>query len=77
MQNYVKKLQDLKREPAKDETCINYSRSLLDSEQTFDYCRADLDIKNKQNLTPLTLAAKLARKEIFQYILEKRHKISF
>jgi hypothetical protein len=47
MQNYVKKLQHLKREPAKDETCVNYSRSLLDSEQTFDYCRADLDIKSK------------------------------
>ena len=47
MQNYVKKLQDLKREPAKDETCVNYLRRLLDSEQTFDYCRADLDIKNK------------------------------
>ena len=47
MQNYVKKLQHLKRYPAKDETCVNYSRSLLDSEQTFDYCRADLDIKSK------------------------------
>ena len=47
MQSYIEKLQHLKREPAKDETCVNYSRSMLDSEQTFHYCRADLDIKNK------------------------------
>jgi peptidoglycan/LPS O-acetylase OafA/YrhL len=47
MQNYVKKIQHLKREPPKDDTCVNYSRGLLDSEQTFDYCRADLDIKSK------------------------------
>ncbi|KAK6183605.1 hypothetical protein SNE40_011051 [Patella caerulea] len=31
---------------------------------------ADLSIKNKQRLTPLTLAAKLARQEIFELILE-------
>ncbi|XP_050405682.1 transient receptor potential cation channel subfamily V member 6 [Patella vulgata] len=31
---------------------------------------ADLNIKNKQGLTPLTLAAKLARKEMFESILE-------
>ncbi len=38
---------------------------------------SDLDIKNKQNLTPLTLAAKLARKEIFQYILERKRQYWF
>jgi len=33
-----------------------------------------LDIKNHQGLTPLTLAAKLARKEMFQFILkQQRH----
>ncbi|CAG5117325.1 unnamed protein product [Candidula unifasciata] len=29
-----------------------------------------LDIKNRQNLTPLTMAAKLARKDMFEHILE-------
>nr|XP_011445419.2 transient receptor potential cation channel subfamily V member 5 isoform X11 [Crassostrea gigas] len=32
---------------------------------------ARLDIKNRQGLTPLTLAAKLTRKEMYEYILEK------
>ena len=36
-----------------------------------------LDIKNKQNLTPLTLAAKLARKKMFQYILERKREYWF
>jgi hypothetical protein len=38
---------------------------------------ASLDIKNRQNLTPLTLAAKLARKELFQYILERKRQYWF
>lgn len=38
---------------------------------------SDLEIKNKQNLSPLTLAAKLARKEIFQYILERKRQYWF
>jgi hypothetical protein len=37
----------------------------------------NLDIKNKFGLTPLTLAAKLARKELFQYILEKKRQYWF
>ncbi|XP_022322068.1 transient receptor potential cation channel subfamily V member 5-like isoform X8 [Crassostrea virginica] len=32
---------------------------------------ARLDIKNRQGLTPLTLAAKLTRKEMYEHILEK------
>ncbi|KAL3870297.1 hypothetical protein ACJMK2_038373 [Sinanodonta woodiana] len=32
---------------------------------------ADLNIKNRQGLTPLTLAAKLARKDMYEHILEK------
>ncbi|KAJ8300412.1 hypothetical protein KUTeg_021931 [Tegillarca granosa] len=32
---------------------------------------AKLDIKNRQGLTPLTLAAKLARKDMYEHILEK------
>ena len=39
--------------------------------------KASLDIENRQKLTPLTLAAKLARKEIFQYILERKKKVMF
>ena len=35
---------------------------------------ASLDIKNRQELTPLTLAAKLARKELFDFILERKRK---
>jgi hypothetical protein len=45
-------------------------------EMMLDY-NASLDIKNRQNLTPLTLAAKLARKEIFQYILERKKQYWF
>jgi peptidoglycan/LPS O-acetylase OafA/YrhL len=47
MQSYREALQHFKRMPAKDETCLNYSRSLLGDQQTFNYCRADPDIKNK------------------------------
>lgn len=47
MQNYREALQHFKRTPAKDEICLNYSRSFLGDQQTFDYCRADPDIKNK------------------------------
>lgn len=36
---------------------------------------ADLDIKNMQNLTPLTLAAKLARIEMFFHILKIEREI--
>lgn len=36
---------------------------------------ADLDIKNIQNLTPLTLAAKLARIEMFFHILKIEREI--
>ena len=39
--------------------------------------KASLDIENRQKLTPLTLAAKLARKEIFQYILERKREVMF
>lgn len=35
----------------------------------------DLSLKNRQGLTPLTLAAKLARVEIFNHILEVKRKI--
>ena len=38
---------------------------------------ASLHIKNRQNLTPLTLAAKLARKEIFYFILERLKHVWF
>ena len=38
---------------------------------------ASLDIKNRQQLTPLTLAAKLARKELFFYILEQKRSVWF
>ncbi len=38
---------------------------------------ASLDIKNRQKLTPLTLAAKLARKEMFDFILERKRQIWF
>ncbi|CAF0937774.1 unnamed protein product, partial [Brachionus calyciflorus] len=38
---------------------------------------ASLHIKNRQGLTPLTLAAKLARKEMFQFILEKLRHVWF
>ncbi|XP_025113284.1 transient receptor potential cation channel subfamily V member 5-like isoform X3 [Pomacea canaliculata] len=34
-----------------------------------------LDIKNRQGLTPLTLAAKLARKEMYEHILEKERQV--
>lgn len=37
--------------------------------------RAKLEIKNCQGLTPLTLAAKLARKEMFQFILMQQRKL--
>jgi peptidoglycan/LPS O-acetylase OafA/YrhL len=47
MQSYRQAIQHFKRTPAKDETCLNYSRGLLGDQQTFDYCRADLDINNK------------------------------
>jgi len=47
IQSYMEELRHFKRAPAKDETCVNYSRSLLGQEQTFDYCRADTDIRNK------------------------------
>jgi peptidoglycan/LPS O-acetylase OafA/YrhL len=47
MQSYGEAIQHFKRTPAKDETCLNYSRGLLGDQQTFDYCRADPDIKNK------------------------------
>ncbi|RNA00117.1 transient receptor potential cation channel subfamily V member 5 [Brachionus plicatilis] len=39
--------------------------------------KTSLKIKNRQGLTPLTLAAKLARKEIFQFILEKLRHVWF
>ncbi|CAF0929774.1 unnamed protein product [Brachionus calyciflorus] len=38
---------------------------------------ASLHIKNRQGLTPLTLAAKLARKEMFQFILERLRHVWF
>ena len=47
MQSYREAIQHFKRVPAKDETCLNYSRGLLGYQETFDYCRADPDIKNK------------------------------
>jgi hypothetical protein len=31
---------------------------------------ADLTIKNRQDLTPLTLAAKLARKEVNMHVID-------
>ena len=45
-------------------------------EMMLDY-NASLDIKNRQSLTPLTLAAKLARKEMFQYILGRKRQYWF
>ena len=45
-------------------------------EMMLDY-NSDLDIKNRQNLTPLTLAAKLARKEMFQFILGRKRQYWF
>jgi transient receptor potential cation channel subfamily V protein 5 len=36
---------------------------------------ARLDIKNRQNFTPLTLAAKLGKQQIFGYILKKIRKV--
>jgi hypothetical protein len=47
MQNYIKEIQHLEITPTKDEICVNYTSSLLENKQTFDYCRADLDIKKK------------------------------
>ena len=47
MQSYREAIQHFERTPAKDETCLNYSRGLLGYQETFDYCRADPDIKNK------------------------------
>lgn len=35
---------------------------------------ADLDILNNQDLSALTLAAKLAREEVFSYIMEQTRK---
>ena len=45
-------------------------------EYLLDY-GARLDIKNRQNFTPLTLAAKLGRALIFEYILKKIRKINW
>nr|KAI8748501.1 transient receptor potential cation channel subfamily V member 5-like [Biomphalaria glabrata] len=46
---------------------------IYDNMQMFDLLHSfggRLDIKNRQNLTPLTLAAKLARKNMYEHILE-------
>ncbi|XP_021355554.1 transient receptor potential cation channel subfamily V member 5-like isoform X2 [Mizuhopecten yessoensis] len=46
--------------------------------EMFDLLRdlgAELDIKNRQGLTPLTLAAKLARKDMYEHILEKMREV--
>ena len=45
MQSYREAIQHFKRTPAKDETCLNFWP--VGHQQTFDYCRADPDIKNK------------------------------
>jgi hypothetical protein len=36
---------------------------------------ANLDIKNRQGFTPLTLAAELCREEIFFFILETKREV--
>lgn len=49
-----------------------------DRKQMFDLICSHggrLDIKNRQNLTPLTLACKLARKDMYEHILEKERQI--
>ncbi|OWF56105.1 transient receptor potential cation channel subfamily V member 5-like isoform X8 [Mizuhopecten yessoensis] len=49
-----------------------------DKKEMFDLLRdlgAELDIKNRQGLTPLTLAAKLARKDMYEHILEKMREV--
>lgn len=38
--------------------------------------KADLTIKNSQNLTPLNLAAKLGRENLFSEMLELRNVVS-
>ncbi|GFV98698.1 transient receptor potential cation channel subfamily V member 5 [Trichonephila clavipes] len=48
------------------------------SQEIFDLvyeCGASLDIKNRQGLTPLTLAAKLAMKDIYFHILKLQREI--
>ena len=47
IKSYKEQLHFFKRAIAKDETCINYSSSLLGHKQNFDYCRADIDTANK------------------------------
>jgi hypothetical protein len=39
--------------------------------------RADLTIKNSQNLTPLNLAAKLGRENLFSEMLELKNVVLF
>ena len=39
--------------------------------------KANMDIKNNANLTPLTLASKLGRNYIFKEIIELQSRVSF
>ncbi|XP_063424234.1 transient receptor potential cation channel subfamily V member 5-like isoform X1 [Mytilus trossulus] len=50
------------------------NNGLISSKEMFDLLLnmgGKLDIKNRQGLTPLTLSAKLPRKEMYEHILEK------
>ena len=38
--------------------------------------KADMDIKNNANLTPLTMASKLGRNDIFKEIIELQSNVS-
>ncbi|XP_052249252.1 transient receptor potential cation channel subfamily V member 6-like isoform X4 [Dreissena polymorpha] len=52
---------------------VAYDRDTVYPKDMFDILYglgARLDIRNRQGLTPLTLAAKLARKEMYEHILE-------
>ncbi|XP_035828047.1 transient receptor potential cation channel subfamily V member 5 isoform X2 [Aplysia californica] len=63
---------DPNKQDANGNTCM-HMLVIHDNLQMFDLLYGQggrLDIRNRQNLSPLTLAAKLARKDMYEHILE-------
>ena len=68
---------DPNKQDANGNTCM-HMLVIHDKLEMFDLlyeCGGRLDIKNNQNLSPLTLAAKLARKDMYEHICDKVREI--
>ncbi|ESO92828.1 hypothetical protein LOTGIDRAFT_216486 [Lottia gigantea] len=70
-QNYLANLQDANGNTVLHMLVIQDKKSMFDIVYELG---GSLNIRNRQGLTPLTLAAKLARKDMYEHILEKERK---